>query len=194
MSAVAESLETSLRHNERARDLFKRAESRHLDREELKEYARLAPQYRGRAKAAWEVSRVDEKTVRQTVHEIFALYPFEKYHDLSPEKCVRDVQYVCVYATHAMLQNDARWLDDKFLIWFKTIAQSFEFPAYEPQPGAANPFPDITTHAQSLPQRQQAIYDTYTRLQRHFQAGLTAETWQHFEPYLQQCVGTLSAN
>ena len=89
--------------------------------------------------------------MNQTVNDILSLYPFEESFGYGRDKCARDVTFVSVYATNAMLINDLRWLDEQYLFWMKTMVRSFGFPTQLDwstgvAPGAAsNPFPDITT-------------------------------------------------
>jgi hypothetical protein len=116
---------TSLRNNPDIKALFKAAEARHLTEDELRQYLRLAPEEEARVGAAREVAAAESGVVQATVGEIFQIYPYAQNHFAAPDKCSRDVAYVSVYATHAMLLRDPAWFNDKLLLWLRTILQAF---------------------------------------------------------------------
>jgi hypothetical protein len=183
----------SIRTNPKLKDLFKACEARHLTEEELWLYSSVVPYYEERARAAREIAGAEQGVVGATVDEILSLYPFAKRFDSVRDRCVRDVTYISIYATHTMLMNDPDWFRDKLLLWLKTIIQAFDFPAREAAPPAVrNPYPNITAEADQLPPGRSAIYDTYARLKRKYAETLTPETFQLIKGPLQQACDILS--
>lgn len=183
---------TSLRNNPDIKALFKAAEARHLTEDELRQYLRLAPEEEARVGAAREVAAAERRIVEATVGEIFQLYPYVQNHFLAPDKCSRDVAYVSVYATHAMLLRDPAWFNDKLLLWLRTILQAFEFPARNGN-ALDVPYPDITQLADQLPARVASIYNTYARLQRKYQEALSPAAFALMREPLQQPIDVLTA-
>ena len=186
----------SLKKHPLLKELFKRAEGRHWSEEELSLYARSAPEFIDRVHAARAIARHESAVVEKTVTEIFASYPFLKYHALAEIKAPRDITQVGVYATAAMLMNDNDWFRDRVLLWLKTILQAFVFPKREAanqrtlfgsRAATSNP-------AEGMPQRKQAVFETYMVLKRNYQQVLDAPHFAQIEPYLQQIIDTLSAD
>lgn len=137
----------------------------------------------------------------KTIKQVFSLYPYPKFHELPLDKCIRDVSYVSVYATHSMMLDDPDWFRDKLLIWLKTILQSFTYPAREePDPKVAAlrlplPYPEITEHADTLnPKGRRSIYETYSRLIMNYQEVLSPKTFGMIRPHLQLAVDILSSD
>ena len=186
----------SLKRHALLKELFKRAEGRHWSEEELGLYARSAPECVARVHAAKAIAQHESAVVEKTVSEIFASYAFLKHHAMSEIKAPRDITQVSVYATAAMLMNDHDWLRDRVLLWLKTMLQAFVFPKRE----AANMrtlFGSRTASgnpAESMPQRKQAVFETYSVLKRNYQQALDAAHFAQIEPYLQQVIDTLSAD
>lgn len=183
---------TSVREHPQLKQLFINAESRHLDAAELELYRNILPHFANRAKAAAEIKAVQAEIVDMTIKEIFAMYPFVEHHELAQGKCYRDVNYVAAYITQAMLMEDPEWLRDKFLIWFKTILQAFCFP----QRNKEIPVPTnrlVTLEADKLPTMRSSIYETYSRLKRHFHQHLSPETYGLIEPLLQMACDILAS-
>jgi len=185
----------SLRRHSLLGELFRRTEGRHWNDEELATYQRSAPEFGHRAAAAREIARHEAVVVEKTVNEIFALYAFIKHHEMAQVKAPRDITMVSVYATNAMLMNDPDWMRDKLLLWLKTMLQAFVFPKREAGPkktlfgskASGNPIDEI-------PQRKQAIYETYVVLKRNFQQVLTPTHYALLDAYLQQAIDTLAAD
>jgi hypothetical protein len=151
---------------------------------------------------------VEAEVVFKTLKQIFSIYPFSKYHEFPKDKCVRDISYVSAYATHSLLMADPDWFRDKLLIWLKTILQSFSYPAREERKqetplGASKtdvlgdakqlPHPEITAHADTLPKRQRAIYETYARLIKNYQDVLSPKAFNMLQPHLQLAVDILAS-
>ncbi|MGZ8218414.1 hypothetical protein [Methylomagnum sp.] len=177
---------SSLRTDPEIKALFKVAECRHLTDDEYRHYLRLAPDCENRVLAAQEVAAVEATVIRATLVEIFQLYPYVQHHFAAQEKCVRDVTYVSIYATHTMLLDDPAWFRDKLLLWLRTILQAFEFPARNPNGSLVNPHPEITRRADGLPPKAASIYDTYSRLQRKYQDSLSPASFALMREPLQQ--------
>jgi hypothetical protein len=192
---------SKLRDDDRIRELFKGAESRHFNPQEFAQYLSLAPAYRDREAAAKEIIDVEFSVVSKTIKQVFSLYPYPKFHELPLDKCIRDVSYVSAYATHSMMLDDPDWFRDKLLIWLKTILQSFNYPAREELDSAVPsgkpplPYPEITAHADTLnPKGRRSIYETYSRLIMNYKEVLTPKTFDMIRPHLQLAVDILSSD
>lgn len=185
----------SLRKHPQLQALFRAAESRQLTEQELDEYCRVVPEFIERAVAAREIAAVEQAVVQKVIDEIFAIYPYEQFHQAALAKCVRDVRYVSAYATLSMLMNDSRWFSDKLLIWLKTILHSFEFPDRKHKGRVL--FSGTTgqdSKIEELPVHRRSIYETYTKLKQHYQRVLTVSSFRLIEPYLQQAIDILSGD
>lgn len=194
MSVVEQSTTSSLRLHPQLRAIFNAAECRYFTDQEFEEYLNVVPENADRVKAAKEMRAVEEETVSQVVEDIFAVYPFAKYHAAAHVKANRDIRNVSAYATGAMLMNDLQWFDDKLLIWLKTILQSFEFPDRE---GPAKKVVFGGSRGDSgilekIKPNQRPIYATYVKLKNYYQERLTKESFALMEPYLQLAIDTLS--
>ncbi len=189
----------SLRRNSAIQDLFKRCEGRHLNSEEYSSYLRQVSNGVAYVDAAREVEQHEQRVVEKTVREIFAIYAFEEHHEAAAAKAPRDITTVSVYATAAMLIRDHDWFRDKLLLWLRTILQSFMFPKREVEKSTAifGSRRSIDTPAAgaigNVPQKRQAILETYIVLKRNYQQALSQDSFALFEPYLQQAIDTLAA-
>lgn len=208
MSTLTSPPAAKLRDNPEIAELFRVAESRHFTDDELERYLTLVPTHHDLVAAAREVMAAESAVVTLTVKQVFFLYPFSKYHELPKDKCIRDVSYVSAYAIHSMLMADPDWFRDKLLIWLKTILQAFCYPAREERKletalaflktdivGDPNrlPHPEITAHADTLPQKQRAIYETYTRLIFNYQDVLSPKAFALIKPHLQLAADILAS-
>ena len=208
MSTLTKPAQTKLRDNHELAQLFLIAESRHLNETEYQAYLRLAPENADLVAAAQEIMAAELSVATNTIKQVFFLYPFSKYHEMPKDKCIRDVCYVSAYATHSMLMADPDWFRDKLLIWLKTILQAFSYPAREERQlavplhdmknnllGDPNqlPYPEITAHADTLPKRQRAIYETYARLIANYKEVLSPKAFAHIQPHLQMAVDILAS-
>lgn len=171
--------------------LWKNAESRHLSAAELERYARVTDQ-RVRVTAAQEIREVEARIVKEVVRSVFTKYPYEAHHDHATAKCIRDVRYVSAYATMAMLMDDVQWLDDKLLIWLRTILQAFEFPASVTKKKVLFAARSADPKMDGLDAKRQSIHDTYTRLRDGYREALTDSSYQLVRPALQRVVDTLT--
>lgn len=203
-SSAAANIDPSIRRHPDLIALFKSAESRYMTEEELARYCEVVPQNKDRAVVSAEMAKMDALMVERTVKEVFIYYPFDQYHEESDKKCIRDVGYVSAYITLAMLMDDIKWLDDKFLLWMRTMVQAFNFPAQLDVPDRKGVFDfrssatnttakSIFETAKKMPQSRSAIYATYSILSLNFRSELRPEHWQFVQPYFQQAVNTLSA-
>lgn len=197
MSALTNPPTAKLRDNPEIAQLFRNAESRHLNDAEYQQYLALLPNNADRVAAAKEIMANELAVVTDSIKQVFFLYPFAKYHQLPKDKCIRDVGYVSAYATHSMLMCDSEWFRDKLLLWLKTILQAFAYPAREERPGATPeqmpPYPEITRHADTLPKRQRAVYETYARLLMNYKQVLSPAAFALLEPHLQLAVDILAS-
>lgn len=204
MRNVATNLAPSLRHHPGLAAVFKAAESRYLSEKELARYCEILPDYLNRAEVSREMSKIDALMVSRTVEEVFVYYPFSEFHEHADKKCIRDVSYVSAYIVLAMLMDDIKWLDDKFLLWMRTMVQAFNFPAqievkdqgpvYEYRSGAATTTArSIFETAKNMPRVTSSIYATYSILALNFRSELHPDYWQLVQPYFQQAINTLSA-
>lgn len=184
---------SSIRNHPDLKQLFIDAESRHLDNSELKHYCSVVPEYINRAKAAHEIKKVQTNVVNITVKEIFMMYPYLQHHDLSQGKCQRDVRYVSAYITQAMLMNDPQWLNDKLLLWLKTILQAFCFPERNKEIASVESYKNITQDADKMPAVRSSIYETYKRLKSHYSDQLSPESYALIEPLLETTCKILAA-
>lgn len=183
----------SLRTHPDLADVFKRAESRHLTDDELDAYLAVVPEYAARAEAAKAMRTHDAAAVRITVTELHKLYPYEQYHKNALPKGIRDLRYVCAYATHAMLLGDSEWFRDKLLLWMKTIIQAFEFPDLPAgSTRLLNPEPEVRVAIERLRPYQRSIYECYYRLKSELRRALPPAAFTELEPYLQLTVDVLS--
>lgn len=197
MSTPNAVMKSKLRDDSRIKKLFQAAESRHLTEDEYTQYLTFVPQGTDRSKAAHEIMDIELEVVAKTIKQVFSIYPYPKYHELPMEKCVRDVSYVSVYATHSMLLDDPDWFRDKLLIWLKTILQSFSYPAREETVTNLQtlPYPEITAYADTLnPKGRRSIYETYSRLIVNYNEVLTPATFTLIRPHLQLAVDILSSD
>lgn len=63
-----------------------------------------------------------------TVDTVLKQYPrFVRYHPLSREKGIRDMQLLVGAAGKTMFLNDIEWLKNHMLIWVRTFFQSINF-------------------------------------------------------------------
>lgn len=172
--------------------LWREAESRHLTDEELQLYVEVWPEAAERAQAAREVRAAEAQVVKTVVQTVFDLYPYEQHHELATAKCTRDVRYVSAYATMAMLMDDGTWLDDKLLIWLKTILQSFSFPDRVQKRKVLFASRGTDPDLDRLDAKRRSIHDTYSRLRDGYQKALGERSFALMQPHLQQVIDTLT--
>jgi hypothetical protein len=184
---------TSYRQHPQLQALFKGAESRHFNDEEMRVYLSVVPDEAARIEAAQEVKKVDGVVVKKTIKGIYEIYPYEQKHALAMAKCVRDVRYVTAYATMAMLMNDPEWFRDKLLIWMKTIIQSFRYPDIpEGTTRRLHDDPEVLAHLETLQPHQRSIYETYLSVKREIMASVSETSAELMEPFLQLPIDILA--
>jgi hypothetical protein len=183
----------SLRKHPRLAPIFTDAESRHFKDEELAAIVAELPELEPLAETCKVIRSKDVAIINKVVKEVFSQYDYEKHHDFASAKCPRDVRYVVTYACAAMLARDPQWLEDKLLIWLKTILQAFEFPARKPGAGGAL-FSDkaLEDKLAKLPKKTQSIYHCYYRLRQEMEKELGPEHFSRIEPYLTSALNVLT--
>ncbi|PTY04080.1 hypothetical protein DB346_04625 [Verrucomicrobia bacterium LW23] len=174
--------------------LFSKAEARHFTDEELHEIVKVYPDRAPQAATVRSVRHKDLAIINALVKEIFSEYGYEHAHELAYSKCTRDIRYVVIYATHAMLAHDPKWLDDRLLLWLRGILQSFSFPDRKKQDAGKALFADpvLETRLRELPRQCRSIFHTYYRLQQEMQKKLDPPHYFHIAPYLSQATFVLS--
>lgn len=197
MNALVAPPPNSYRVHPEVRQLIDDAQSRPLTEQELARYDEILPDQKHRSDTARNVAQHEELVVKRTVVDIMQLYPYQEFHLRAPEKCLRDVRYISIYATHTMLMNDNQWFKEKLLIWFRTILHSFNYPAIDAgdpskRVDVKNAHPDLTATATQLPDKAQSIYDCYSRLRRNYESTLTPESWALMDEPLQLALDVLT--
>jgi hypothetical protein len=184
---------SSIRNHPALSELFKNAESRFFTDEELAIISATCPTYSLFTDCAKEVRDKHPSIIDVVLEEILSQYPFEELYELPRIKLPRDWGYVVAYSTHSMVQQDARWFDDKLLIWFKTILQAFEFPSRK-TPDNTTLFSDsvLEDTLKKLPAKCRSIFHTYYRIQQEYQKVLTPEFYQALAPHLELARGVLT--
>lgn len=130
---------------------------------------------------------IETVVVRETCEE----YPWESV-GLHKEKGPRDNNTILAFATMAMLFEDPQWFDNRVLIWFKTMLQSFDFP--DKTRVIAVLSPELEAKRKKLPVKVRAIFQNYSRLREEFERCLTPTSFELFDPYLEQVINTLTEN
>jgi hypothetical protein len=169
--------------------MFRSSESRHFNDEELAAIESEHPELKPEIAAARAVREVDVAAIGRVVKEVFSQYPYDQHHDHANPKCIRDVRYVVAYSCHAMIARDPRWLEDKLLIWLKTILQAFDFPD-RMKSSAGVLFADkvMEEKLKTLPPKTKSIFHTYYRLRQEICKAVGPEHAALFSPYLEQAV------
>lgn len=185
--------ELSLRTHPRLASIFTDAESRHFKDEELADIVAELPELEPLADTCKTIRSKDVAIINKVVKEVFSQYDYVQNHDFASAKCPRDVRYVVTYACAAMLARDLQWLEDKLLIWLKTILQAFEFPARKAGSGGALFSDKVLEDALTkLPQKTQSIFHCYYRLRQEMEKELGPEHFPHIEPYLTSALNVLT--
>lgn len=174
----------SIRKHPQLQTLFKEAESRFMNEEELEFYLSEYPEGETAATASDEVKAIVNQITKKVITRIYEIYPYESNHKLAMPKCTRDVRYVIAYATLAMLMRDPDWFRDKLLIWMKTIIQSFRYPDVAPGGERYHDDPEVIEHLQSLQSHQRSIYETYYAIKQELKSNLTQDSYQEIEVYI----------
>lgn len=185
---------TSIRQTPELAAVFQAAEGRHLSDQELLAVQRAMPTISERVKAAREVSACEAEIIRQTIDELFLVYPIESTMPLGREKTVRDMSIVSAYATLSMVMNDPHWYRDKLLLWLRTILQACNFPDRQAAPKTVLFGASQGADVQKLPPNRRVVFEGYTKLKANYQLRLSPGAFTLMEPYLQQTIDTLTAD
>ncbi|MEM7789856.1 MAG: hypothetical protein AAF546_00510 [Verrucomicrobiota bacterium] len=184
---------SSLRTHPELKTLFKEAEGRFLNEDELDVYLSVAENGESKAEASREVKSIANQVIKKVLTRIFELYPYATQHNLAMGKCIRDMRYVLAYGTNCMLAEDPDWYRDKLLVWMKTIIQSFDFP--DIAEGTTERYfndPETVEHVLTLTQGQRSIYETYKGILEEMRANLSEATFSEMEHYLNLSLEILS--
>jgi hypothetical protein len=103
-------------------DMLKQADGRYLTKDEGQLLREFASSLEARLAAMEELSQKEGKIIDRAIKEVMRAYP--DYKDKYPEgqqKGTRDMTFVLRYCAHAMVRNDARFLEDTVLAWLTTI-------------------------------------------------------------------------
>ncbi len=184
---------SSVRLHPKLSELFQQAGGRHLKDEELELLLGEVPDLAPQVEAARTIRSIATGVIKKVVAEVFSQYPYEKAHEYAQAKCPRDVNYVVAYASLAMLARDPEWLDNKVLLWLRSILQSFEFP--DRVKSAANAlFADrvLEDALARLPVKNRSTFHCYYRVQQEMRKAMPAAHFEQIQPYLQQTIDTLT--
>jgi hypothetical protein len=130
-----------------------------------------APYLRLRIRAARAAEQQEVTVLKVTLESIFRRYDFASGRGgFGQEKCYRDVGLVYRHCVFAMLCDDRSMLENKLLIWMRTIVQSLNFPA-----------------------ETESIAATYTLLRKETLKRLSAEDGALLDPMLRACEEILPA-
>jgi hypothetical protein len=193
-ASAAEQGDLPIRHRPQVAEIFKQAEARAFKDEELELLVQYAPEIQAETEAAQAVRGVSGKLIKKVVQEVYAIYPYEKYHQYAQAKCIRDVSYVVSYAVAAMIARDPQWYEDKLLLWLKTILQAFDFPDFESRKFGNLVFKDQTLQQElsKRPAKARGIYHTYYRLDQMMKRELEEKHHKMISPYILQAMRVLT--
>lgn len=154
--------------NNKILQIFFNASNRYLQDEEKKMFLGYANSVAKRLQVAEEVEEKESQAIDSCIEELKKKYPsLSNHYDSAWEKAFRDIQLVLRSDVHAMLQDDILYVEQKTLIWLRTILASF----------------DMTP---------QLLRDTYTFLLEKMRESLTPESFQMMLPYLEKNIEVLS--
>ena len=186
---------TSYRQHPQLQALFKGAESRHFNDEEMRVYLSVVPDEAARIEAAQEVKKVDGVVVgKKTIKGIYEIYPYEQKHALAMAKCVRDVRYVTAYATMAMLMNDPEWFRVQASHLDENHHPVLSLPRISPRapPGDCTTIPKYSPISKRFQPHQRSIYETYLSVKREIMASVSETSAELMEPFLQLPIDILA--
>jgi len=149
-------------------EILERLDQRYPTPDELASVSSAKAALPARVAAAREIASADRKAVKHTIKQQRKRYPkFHSYHEDAWGKATRDIQLVVTYQTKSMLMDDPRILDERVLVWLRTILTSF----------------DMTPRF---------FRDTYEELREGMRNELSKESFSLLEPYLDQAIATMS--
>lgn len=154
--------------NDRIRKIINASDSRYLNKDEMKDILAYTTSLPARFKAAGQVEQHEVAAVRSCIDEMRKRYPnLEKFHAKGWDRSYRDVQLVVRYIVQSMILDDAKVMDDKLLLWLRTMLSGV----------------DLTP---------QFIRDTYVLLADGFRRLMPQEAFAMFEPFLAHATEVLS--
>lgn len=144
------------------------AEGRYFTADERQQLLGFAAALPERLRHADAVEPKEDAVLRATIEELRGRYPnFHRFHDQAWAKCYRDLQLILRFDVQAMVLDDATWLDDRVLLWLRSILASCNFtPKF--------------------------VRDTYEALRDQARKLLPADAYEALRPYLQRNVDVLS--
>lgn len=149
-------------------EILERLDQRYPTDDERAQAERAKRELPARVEAAGEIAQADRKAVKHVIKQQRARYPkFHTFHEDAWGKATRDIQLVVTYQAKAMLSDDMRLLEDRVLVWLRTILTSF----------------DMTPRF---------FRDTYEALRDGMRDQLSAESYRLLEPCLNATVETMS--
>lgn len=169
-------------------NLLSTAEGHLLSDAEINSLIQVAPEEKSGLEAARSLSACGKEVVTEIAQEMTRRYGLAAYDELATDKTVRDMLYVLAYVQHAALRHDSRWLDDRMLIWLKTILRSFQFPDLHDRDGVKE---NLINALAKLPPGARCIYHSYWRLEEMIRDLLTEDHYRVIGPYLEQVRATL---
>lgn len=103
-------------------------DNRYLTRQERDDILGYAQSSKSRLDVFDELKRHARAVSEEMVEEMKKLYPnFQKYRTYGWEKAARDVELTILLAANALLLGDKNSLNERFLIWFRSILKSQHF-------------------------------------------------------------------
>jgi hypothetical protein len=150
-------------------DMLKQADGRYLTKDEGALLREFASSLEARLAAMEELSQKEGKIIDRAIKEVMRAYP--DYKDKYPEgqqKGTRDMTFVLRYCAHAMVRNDARFLEDTVLAWLTTILRGVGL-------------------------RANLIADAYRAVEKFTLEELTPGSAELIRPWIQMATSALSA-
>ncbi|MEZ4427585.1 MAG: hypothetical protein R3A51_07855 [Nannocystaceae bacterium] len=122
-----------------------------------------------RVAAVAELAQSEEKIVTLAADGILRGAPEQRRRGAdTPEKTARDLALVLRHCAHALLRDDAHYLDATLLVWLRSVLLGLGFT------------PEF-------------LASSYRLLQRAVDESVSARAAKLVRPYLEQCVRTLGA-
>jgi hypothetical protein len=144
---------------------------RYLTTEEQDTLLRESRYLEPRITAARDAQAHEADIVKRAVDAVLKRHDFRGRYTHGAEKCYRDVGNVYRWCAFAMLVDDRKMLEDKLLLWMRSVIQSLDFPG-------AN----------------ESIRMTYTLLLDESRRALRPASFQLMEPFLRAALEILPAD
>lgn len=117
--------------NTEIRGMLSNAEGRYLEPTEQSALKDFAESLDERLEAMRAVQAKEGALVDRTAEAVKEDHPeAETKHDKLEDKLRRDVTLVLRYCTMAMVRDDASFLEEKLLHWFRTIIEAYQMTDY----------------------------------------------------------------